>query len=261
MSDGIVATGVGVRRGARSVLRAVDFRAPAASVTAVLGPNGAGKSSLIEAVAGLVPFSGAIRVDGVDVAALSPLERALRVAYVPQQSLLSAPLAVEEVVALGRYAHARGGERSEARARAVQHALDKTRAAALAKRPFSELSGGEQRRVLVARAVATGARTLLLDEPTASLDVQHALGLFALCRELAAEGRTIVIVLHQLTDALRFADHVLLLHQGSVVAAGAAADVLVHARVREVYGVHMIPTSAPSFASIEAATATERALP
>jgi iron complex transport system ATP-binding protein len=248
MAEAVTVRGLSVLRGPRAVLREVDFGAPEGAVSVVLGPNGAGKSTLLKSMAGLLAYRGEICVGDVEISTLSPRARARRVAYVPQQTELRAPLLVREVVALGCYA--RGGAHARAEnglSAVVEDAMQTTDVAALAARKFTELSGGEQRRVLIARALATGAPLLLLDEPAASLDIQHALALFSLCRALAAQGRSVVMVLHPLADALRFADHVLLLHQGSAVAAGSPISVLLPSRVREVYGVHMIPESAPSF--------------
>jgi iron complex transport system ATP-binding protein len=117
----------------------------------------------------------------------------------------------------------------------------------LVDRVFTELSGGEQRRVLVARALATEARVLLFDEPTASLDVRHGLALYRLATEQVAAGVAVIMVLHQLADALRYADHALLLHEGRAVHAGRPSDVITDATVREVYAVRMVSNAMPGF--------------
>ncbi|MEM1415573.1 MAG: ABC transporter ATP-binding protein [Myxococcota bacterium] len=230
---GLEARGLAVRRGARQVLMDVDVDAAPGRVTAVLGPNGAGKSTLLLALAGLVRATGHVRADGVDLAELSLRERARRVAYVPQRSQLRSALRVEEVVAQGRYAH---GSRSED---AVREALETARAAELEGRVFTRLSVGEQQRVLVARALATRASVLLLDEPTASQDIAQALATFALLRELAAAGRTVAVVVHALEHAHRFADDAILLDGGKVVRTGLATETLAPGPLREVFGVRM----------------------
>jgi iron complex transport system ATP-binding protein len=217
-------------------------------ITMIVGPNGAGKSTLLKAIAGLLPYTGAITVEGQDVAAISPKQRAQLMAFVPQLTQLRAPMPVRDVVAQGRYARTTVG--SELRAddvEAIERAMEVASVLELADRPFTELSGGEQRRVLVARALATAARVLLFDEPTASLDVRHALSLYELVRKQADAGVAVVMVLHALGDVLRFADHVVLLHEGRGVASGRAEDVVTQANVSAVYGVQLVPNAKPAF--------------
>jgi iron complex transport system ATP-binding protein len=239
------AVGLGVERGGRALLADVSFAVRPGVVLGVLGPNGAGKSTLLKATAGLLPASGALRLGGRDAAALGRRERARLVAYVPQHSDLQAALPVREVVAQGRFAH--GGwspAAAAARARddeAITRAMAQTDTAPLAGRPFSRLSYGERRLVLLARALATGAPVLLLDEPTAALDVRHALELLAVLRRRAAEGAAVVVVLHALAEAAEVCDEALLLHRGRVLAAGPVASVVSAGPVREVYGVELVP--------------------
>lgn len=228
-----------VRLGERDVVRGVSLGVEAGQITAVLGPNGAGKTTLLRAVVGLVPYRGRIVLEGTELAALSRTERARRVAYVPQRSALDAPLSVATVVSHGRYAHTRSAGLGRADKQAIDAAMEATDIADLAERPFTELSGGEQRRVLIARALATGARIIVLDEPAASLDVGHALALFALLGRLAGDGQAVVVVLHDLNDALRVADRGVLLAAGSVAAAGPIADVIAEGPIRRVYGVEL----------------------
>ncbi len=168
--------------------------------------------------------------------------------YVPQHSALNAALTVREVVALGRYAHrpALAGLRAEDE-QAIERALSDTDVLGLAPRRFDQLSTGEQKRVLIARALATGARILLLDEPSASLDIAHALALFELLRARAAEGRAIVIVLHQLEHALAFSDRALLLQDGAQLASGPTRAVVTPEHVRALYHVELIHAAAPAF--------------
>jgi iron complex transport system ATP-binding protein len=239
---------VRVRFGATTVLDDVSFTAPYRGVTALLGPNAAGKTTLLRAIAGLIAHDGAVVVAGVDVARLDRRERARRIGYVPQHSRLDAPLSVFDVVAQGRYAH-RGGLgalRAGDRA-AIEDALRRVDAQDLAARSFVALSHGQRRRVVIARALATGARLLLFDEPTASLDIGHALGFLRLARELADAGAAVVIALHGLDDALRFADTGVLLRAGRVVTAGPIAQVVAAEPIRDVYGVDLIPDGALGF--------------
>jgi iron complex transport system ATP-binding protein len=253
MPEAIVATAVTIEREGRRVLEAVNFTARHGEVTAIVGPNGAGKSTLLKAIAGLLPYQGSIAIDGRDCAPLSPRERAQLVAFVPQQTQLRAPMPVRDVVSQGRYAQQLGArDHSADDLRAIERAMDVADVAGLADRPFTELSGGEQRRVLVARALATQARVLLFDEPTASLDVRHALSLYHLVREQAASGVAVVMVLHQLGDALRFADSAVLIGEGRVVADGHPSDVITVQHVNDVYGVRLVDKDAPGFEMLSA---------
>jgi iron complex transport system ATP-binding protein len=224
-----------VLRGTRAVLSGVDLRLEPGRLLAVLGPNGAGKSTLLKAAAGLLPHQGSLRLDGRDAATLDRRARARLCAYVPQHSALDAALPVRDVVAQGRFAH-QGGHQA-----AIARAMKLTDSERLADRPFSALSYGERRLVLLARALATEARLFLLDEPTAALDVRHALELMALLRRLADEGAAVVVVLHQLGEAATSCDEALLLEGGRPFAAGPIAEVVASEPVRRVYGVELLP--------------------
>lgn len=249
MSDvALVAEALRVERGGRAVVDGVSFAAARGEVLAVLGPNGAGKSSLLRAVAGLVPYAGRVSLQSREAASLSRLEHARAITYLPQRSLLGSPLPTTTVVAHGRYAHAPGLGRLDAADRdAVAEAMRTTGVAHLARQPFTTLSYGEQRRVLLARALATGAGVLLLDEPAASLDIAHALALFRTLRALAATGRAVVVAVHQLDDARRHADRGLLLREGRAVAFGSIDSVLTPANVLDVYGVELVERDAAGF--------------
>jgi len=242
MSSGLVVRGLRARyaRGPE-VLRGLDFEAPRGAVTALLGPNGSGKSTLLKAVLGLLPSEGTLELDGVDPRALSLPERARTLAYVPQRTQLAAQMTVRAVVELGRFGQRGAFASTNAEdARAVEQALHEADAEAFAERPFRELSGGEQQRVLLARALATGARTLLLDEPTSSQDVRHVLEMHAALRALAARGHAIAIVLHDLNEARRHVDRAVLLQAGRVHASGPVRSVVEAGAVRAVYGVELV---------------------
>jgi iron complex transport system ATP-binding protein len=238
----IEATNLTVRRGGKVLLDRVSFAVRGGVILGVLGPNGAGKSTLLKATAGLLPWTGSLQIGGQDGRAMRRRDRARLVSYVPQHSALEAALAVRDVVAQGRFAH--GGALGPPRAadtQAVARALEATDTVRLAGRPFSSLSYGERRLVLLARALATGAPVLLLDEPTAALDVRHALELLAVLRRRAADGAAVVVVLHGLAEAASVCDEALLLDQGRSVAAGPVTTVIAAAPVRQVYGVELLP--------------------
>lgn len=224
----------------REVLRQVSCECLRGAVTAIMGPNGAGKSSLLRCVLQSLSYLGTIELDGQSVSRLNGATRARAIAYVPQRSRMSSALSVYQVVEQGRFAHRGIFSGLSRRDRlAVDQAIEETGAAALAERPFPELSGGEQQRVLLARALATGARTLLLDEPTSALDLRHVLVLHQVLRRLAARGYCILVVLHDLGEAYRYADRVVLLADGRVRDVGPAADVLLSPVMSEVSGVRV----------------------
>ena len=223
--------GFGFRPGGAPVLDGVDLAIGGGQLTCVIGANGAGKTTLLRLVGGLIaPGRGRVRVFGLDPAAVPRRQLARRLSYLPQSYRLVFPYRVSEVVLMGRYAH-RGAsllglEREEDLA-AARDAMERCDAADLADRRFDELSGGEQRRVLLAQAFCQGAELVLLDEPTASLDPAHALAVFrALAAERDRRGATSVVVTHDLNLAARLADRLVLLHGGRVTADGAPAEVL-----------------------------------
>ena len=228
------------RRGP-DVVRGVDLDAPRGSITALLGPNGSGKSTLLKALVGLVDSRGEVALDGEDLRTVTPAERAQRVAYVPQRSLLSAPLLVHSVVAQGRFPHRRGfGGLGQEDRQIVDAALADADISHLACRPFTELSGGEQQRVLLARALATGAGVLLMDEPTSAQDVRHALELHAILGRLRERGAAILVCLHDLSEVRAIADRAVLLECGSVHADGPADEIVHDRHITPVYGVELI---------------------
>jgi iron complex transport system ATP-binding protein len=247
----LVARGVSVSISGKVLIDAIDFEADFHAVSAVLGPNGAGKTTLLKTLAGLIRHQGRVELRGRLVSQLSPRELARALAFVPQRSQLSARLPVYSVVSHGRYAHSTGLSRlSTQDRRAIDGAMALADVTELAARELPELSHGEQRRVLLARALATEARVLLLDEPSASLDIAHSLSLYATLRKLASDGYCVVLVLHQLDDALHFTDRSLLLRAGRMVASGATRDVLSPAHVRQVYGVELVPGGALGFRAL-----------
>ncbi|MGV9708079.1 heme ABC transporter ATP-binding protein [Streptomyces sp. NPDC003483] len=226
--------GLHVRLGAREVLRGVHVTARAGEVLALVGPNGAGKSTLLAALAAdLRPTAGTVRIHGRPAADWTAPELALRRAVLPQSAALSFPFTVEEVVRMGRapWAGAAGVDDDAA----VAGAMAATEVTEFAARPFSALSGGERARVAFARVLAQHAPLLLLDEPTAALDLRHQELVLRVCRERARAGDAVVVVLHDLGLAAAYAHRVAVLSAGRVAAGGPPAEVFTGALLSDVY--------------------------
>jgi iron complex transport system ATP-binding protein len=221
---------------------------------ALIGPNGAGKTTVLRAVAGLVPYDGDIHVLGDDGLGLGRRELARRIALVPQVPLMPADLTVREYVLLGRTPHL-GYLQSEGRSDqvAARSALARLDLAALGERRLDSLSGGERQRAILARALAQEAPVLLLDEPTAALDIGRQQQVLEIVDGLRADGSlTVFSTMHDLTLAGQYADRLLLLDRGRVVARGAAGDVLTGAVIAEHYGaeVDIVATGDSSLAVV-----------
>ncbi|AJP72882.1 ABC transporter ATP-binding protein [Sphingomonas hengshuiensis] len=231
-----------VSLGERTVLHGVGAVFRPGRVTAILGPNGSGKSTLVKALAGLIDAdTGHVRLGNRQIGRIPPRERAQAIGYLPQDPVVHWNLAVRDLVALGRLPHRSpfAGASDDDRA-AVEAALAATGTVHLAERGADALSGGERARVLLARVIAGAPRWLLADEPLASLDPVHQLDMLEQLRTLAAQGTGVVIVLHDLIQAARAADDVLLLNQGRVVRFGTAAEALGHQPLREAFGVEVM---------------------
>ncbi|MCK2243291.1 MULTISPECIES: ABC transporter ATP-binding protein [unclassified Crossiella] len=225
----------------------VTVAVPQGSWLAVIGPNGAGKSTLLKAVANAVPHTGAITLAGTPVTALTNRARARRIGYAPQTPTLPEGLTVTDYALLGRTPHlgflAREGPADLTLVADVLARLDLTH---LADRPLPTLSGGERQRAVLARVLAQQAGLLLLDEPTTGLDIGHAQSLLDLVDRLRlADGTTVVSTLHDLTLAGQYADQLLMLDGGRVVAAGTPAEVLTAERVSRHYGARAEVLTAP----------------
>lgn len=240
------ASGLRVRLGTRDVLAGIDLEVAAGSVLLIAGRNGAGKSTLLRALCGLsIPDAGTVALDGRPLAAMAGKERARAIAFVPQDSDSAFEFTGRELVGMGRYPHLRfmAGFR-EPDVAEVDRAMRLVDAVHFAERPVTTLSGGELRRIAVARALATAAPVLLLDEPTTNLDLEHALRLVGLLRELAGQGSTVVVASHDLNLLGPCADRLVLLHEGRIVACGGPAEILSdRAVVARVFGVQ---ASAPT---------------
>ena len=223
----------------RVLVEDASFRLDAGELVALLGPNGAGKTSLLRLALGLLPtLTGSSEIDGTDVRRLKPQERARHVAYLPQTRPLAWPARVRDVAALGRFAY--GGALGRLRvedAEAVDHALAACDLANLADRSVDTLSGGELARVHLARALAARAPLIVADEPAAALDPLHQHQLMALLKSAAEQGVGVLVVLHDLALAARYADRLIWMQAGRVVADGAVRDTLCADRIASVYSV------------------------
>ncbi len=234
---GLEAARIRILAGSTLIVDGVDCTVPPGSVSALVGPNGAGKSTLLRALAAVQrPESGSVLFDETDLLAAPRRERARIVAFVEQDTATETAMTVRSVVGLGRLPHqslwGAAGSSPE-----VEAAMETAGVASFAAREFASLSGGERQRVMLARALAQEPALLLLDEPTNHLDIGAQLAVLGLLRRLADGGMTVLAALHDLGLAATYADHVIVLRDGRVVAAGPTATTLTPALVREVYGV------------------------
>ena len=220
----------------------VDLEVRDGEVLGIVGPNGAGKTTLIRLLAGEVaPSEGEVLLEGRPVAGYRPADLALRRAVLPQHTVLQFAFRVLEVVAMGRYPHREATPAEDAAA--VADAMARADVAGLGERLFPTLSGGEQARVSFARVLAQQARVVLLDEPSASLDVRHQELVMAVLRSLAASGSAVAAVLHDLNLAARYAGRIGVMERGRMVEVGPTAEVLRSDLLSEVYGhpVEVVP--------------------
>ncbi len=225
------------RRGDAPALNGVSLRVPAGCLYAVLGPNGSGKSTLMRALLGTVPLeAGVTSVDGRALPDWPRAELARAVGAVPQTESTPFPITVREMVSMGRYPHLGPLRRETAEdRRSVVEALRECDVESLEERDVGALSGGEAQRVRIARALAQAPRALVLDEPTANLDIRHEMEILRLLRRRADGGTTVVLITHRLNVAARFADRLLILDGGGVAAEGAVLDVFTRELLERVY--------------------------
>lgn len=238
---GLVVSGLDVTLGGRAVLRDVGLSALPRTITGLIGPNGTGKSTLMRAVLGLVPRdAGKVTFEGADLLGLSRRVRAQQAAFVEQSVSTDARLTVREVVALGRipFQSVWQSAATVADQDAVSEALAEVDLEGLSHRLFETLSGGEQQRVLIGRALAQQPRLLVLDEPTSHLDIQAQILTLNLLRRRADAGATVLLALHDLNLAASCCDQLVVLHSGRVVAQGTPDEVLTPALLQTVYGVN-----------------------
>lgn len=233
---------IALRAGSLTLLTGLSFELIPGEFVAVLGPNGAGKTTLLRTVAGVrAPDAGWILADRRDVAAMKAGERAKLIAHIAGDDVFLDQLTVRDVVATGRYAHHRWWQWHEEALdhTSISQALRDVRMEAFQTRRFDTLSSGERQRIWLALGLAQEARILLLDEPTSHLDIRVAHEILALLRAQVASGKTVVCVLHDINEAAEFADRVLLLRHGGVVAFDTPDRVLTPPLLLEAYGIEM----------------------
>ncbi len=239
------ATGLGFRRGNRQILIDIDLEVVSGRVLALVGPNGAGKSSLLGVLAGdLAASAGRVEMLGRSVDAWRPADLARHRAVLLQANEVSFPFTVAEVVEMGRNPWLGHSDRVQDE-RAVQSGIARTDIAHLLERPFTALSGGEKARVSLARVLAQDTGIVLLDEPTAALDLRHQEEVMTVARELADEGRAVVVVLHDLSIAGAYADRVAVIESGRLVAHGTPDDVITARQIAQTYGIDVHGTTTP----------------
>ncbi|MFD6437742.1 ABC transporter ATP-binding protein [Streptomyces venezuelae] len=232
----------------RTVVERLDLTIPDGKVTVIVGPNACGKSTTLRALGRLLkPRSGAVLLDGASLATLPTKKIAQQIGLLPQTPVAPEAITVADLVARGRQPHQRWWQQwSDADERAVTEAMERTDVVSLAERPVDELSGGQRQRVWIAMALAQDTGLLLLDEPTTYLDISHQVEVLDLVRQLNHErGRTVVVVLHDLNQAARYADHLVAMRNGEVVAGGAPAKIVTEELVREVFGLECVVVPDP----------------
>ncbi|WP_405955978.1 ABC transporter ATP-binding protein [Streptomyces phaeochromogenes] len=232
----------------RTVVRELDLAIPDGRVTVVVGPNACGKSTTLRALGRLLkPKGGAVLLDGTSLAKLPTKRIAQQIGLLPQTPVAPEAITVADLVSRGRQPHQSWWQQwSEADERAVTEAMERTDVASLAERPVDELSGGQRQRVWIAMALAQETELLLLDEPTTYLDIAHQVEVLDLVRQLNHDrGRTVVVVLHDLNQAARYADHLVAMKEGQIVAAGPPSEIVTADLVREVFGLECVVVPDP----------------
>ncbi|MFI9777769.1 ABC transporter ATP-binding protein [Streptomyces sp. NPDC051956] len=232
----------------RTVVHDLDLAVPDGRVTVIVGPNACGKSTTLRALGRLLkPKSGSVLLDGEALTKLPTKKIAQQIGLLPQTPVAPEAITVADLVARGRQPHQHWWQQwSDADERAVTEAMERTDVAALADRSVDELSGGQRQRVWIAMALAQETELLLLDEPTTYLDIAHQVEVLDLVRQLNHDkGRTVVLVLHDLNQAARYADHLVAMKSGRIVAEGPPAEVVTADLVREVFGLDCVVVPDP----------------
>ena len=233
--------------GERTVIDGLTAEIPEGKLTVIIGPNACGKSTLLKALARLLkPRGGAVLLDGRSIHDLPPREVAQRLGVLPQAPLVPEGITVADLVARGRQPYQRWWRQWSAEdSTVVKNAMAQADIADLADRHVDELSGGQRQRVWIAMALAQETEALLLDEPTTFLDLAHQVEVLHLLRRLQMGGRTVVAVLHDLNQAARYADHVIAMRDGAIVAQGEASEVVTVELVQDVFGLECVIVPCP----------------
>ncbi|NMB79053.1 MAG: ABC transporter ATP-binding protein, partial [Methanomicrobiales archaeon] len=231
----------------KEILRAVSCSFGAGTFTGIIGPNGSGKTTLLRAISRVLPSRGTLELEGQDIRNYSPAELGTRLGFVPQDEARPFSFTVLQVVLMARYARtSRFASLVPEDYDRCHRVLEETGIAHLAGRSIRTLSGGEWQRVLIARALAQDTPVILLDEPTSHLDLAHQVQILSLMRDLAASGKTIIGVFHDLNLAAMYCDRLIMIKDGALVAEGMPAEVLTSAKIRDVYGAEVMISRHPA---------------
>lgn len=232
--------------GSDPVLQGVNLSFVPGTVTALLGPNGCGKSTLLKSIVGLSDvLAGGISIGNTSYVNLQPNQLAQQVAYLPQGRRVP-DITVQRMVLHGRFPYLHYPRRySKSDFDAAQAAMERVGIRSLAEEPLAKLSGGTRQKAYIAMALAQDTPTILLDEPTTYLDIGHQLGLLALCRDLAQQGKAVVLVLHDIAQALEYADRIAVLHGGTLAAQGSPHEILASGALTDAFGVTIYPVQTP----------------
>jgi iron complex transport system ATP-binding protein len=223
----------------RAIVENIDLEIRTGEVTVLIGPNGCGKSTLLKTVGRLLrPRTGSIHVDDLDVLRNDPKRVARTIAYLPQSPVVPTAITVEQLVGYGRAPHqSLLGLRSARDIELVDQAITTTGLDELRLKPVAELSGGQRQRAFIAMALAQDTPYVMLDEPTTFLDIRHQVETLDLVRQLHDAGRTSIVVLHDIAQAARYGDRLVVMHSGRIVAEGKPADVITPDLLLDVYGL------------------------
>lgn len=248
----LVLKNAGIEIDGRWLVRSCDVSLKNGSLTAFVGPNGSGKTTLLRLMAGLlIPSEGKARLNDINIKNYSRSELARLISFVPQDTHVDFAFTVKEIVAMGRHPHLGKFKREGVKdKKAIDEAMNRADVYHLEDRFVTELSGGERQRVIIARSLATESDVLILDEPTANLDIAHALDVLELCRKLAQEGKAIGIALHDINAASRYANEIVLMNNGRIFKQGKPESVLQEDFLNEVFDVCTDRTKAADGSSV-----------
>jgi iron complex transport system ATP-binding protein len=252
-----------------NILDGMDFAVRPSEIFGIIGPNGSGKTTLLKILSGLLrPYRGEVEISGKNLSQYTPRELARKIAVVPQETHVAFPFTALEIVLMGRAPYLRGMSLEDLEdLELARKAMEWTDTLPLATRSIQELSGGEKQRVIVARALAQQADLLVLDEPTAFLDIRHQVEMCELLKRLNRDqGRTIVVVFHDLNLASMYCHRLLLLNQGRIYRLGSPLEVVTYANIKAVYGAEVYVgindlTGLPYYTPMQPHEKSEGALP